>query len=170
MTLLPALLSGFSNIFGAIPYKFPVSTEVIGLGVLSDALVCRLKWDSPRVLRERDLLLKTPSKASARFIREWRRKAMVAATEAFQIMKGEEMRIFGERSYFYNLEELQKYRTPFPDYSTDTDEEADAEGARIDRVAEAGYKTGAEEEDAEEDTEEDDEGSCSVEESLYMEE
>jgi hypothetical protein len=43
--------------FKTVPYRFPIAVELEGLSALLSALVCRRKWNSLVVLKERDLLL-----------------------------------------------------------------------------------------------------------------
>ena len=50
--------SGLPTLFGIIPYRFPTTTELTGLGPLLDALVCRTSWNSPLTLIYRDEVLK----------------------------------------------------------------------------------------------------------------
>ena len=52
------------------PYCFPAATQLTGLRALSDALIGRLEWDSPAVLRERDIVLGPEAEAFV-FINEW---------------------------------------------------------------------------------------------------
>jgi hypothetical protein len=53
----PASPSGLANRYGVILFRFPAAVEIGTLGAVSDALVCRLPWNSPRVERDRDILL-----------------------------------------------------------------------------------------------------------------
>ncbi|MCJ1364590.1 hypothetical protein MMC16_003703 [Acarospora aff. strigata] len=48
---------GLANKYGPIPYRFPAAVEFTGLSALSDALVCRRRWDSPMVVQERGFFL-----------------------------------------------------------------------------------------------------------------
>ncbi len=40
-----------------MPHKFPAVTQISNLNTLSDILVCRIRWDNPAVIRERDIIL-----------------------------------------------------------------------------------------------------------------
>jgi hypothetical protein len=46
----PATPSGLTNRYGDIRFPFPAAVHVKGLGVLSDALVGRIRHDSPMVV------------------------------------------------------------------------------------------------------------------------
>ena len=106
--------SGLANRYGSIPYKFPAAVEISGLSSLSDALVCRRRWDSLSVLRDRDILLTGPRCDADQYIKEWRGRAVAAAEGAFRLVIQREKEAFGERSYFYHLERLENLGIPFP--------------------------------------------------------
>ncbi|RDL34485.1 uncharacterized protein BP5553_07613 [Venustampulla echinocandica] len=127
--------SGLANRYGAIPYRFPACVELAGLGAVSDALVCRRRWSSPAVVRERDVLLGKDRAAAHEFIRRWREHAIKAALEAFAAVREEEKRVFGEKSYYYYKERLELLGIPMPAVVPDPDvlgdeelEEAGGEG------------------------------------------
>lgn len=80
----PASPSGHGHHYGTIPFRFPAAVELANLGALSDALVCRRRWNSPAVLCERDIVLGTNAKD---FINSWRIKAVKEVLESFQIVK-----------------------------------------------------------------------------------
>ncbi|ESZ98114.1 hypothetical protein SBOR_1493 [Sclerotinia borealis F-4128] len=106
--------SGLENSYGAIPYKFPAAVEISGLGHLSNALVCARRWDSLAVLHDRDILLLGPREIADEYIKNWRATAVIAAVDAFELMVQREKDVFGERSYFYHLDRLEKENIPFP--------------------------------------------------------
>jgi hypothetical protein len=117
--------SGLANRYGAIPYRFPAAVEVMGLGALSDALLCRRPWDSPAVLRERDTVLRGGRDAASEFVQRWRAKAVEAAVEADMIMQEAEIRCFGEKAYHYHWRRLKESGIPIPDLPPDEEEVAD---------------------------------------------
>ncbi|CAM6002997.1 unnamed protein product [Sphagnum balticum] len=119
MTSPAATPSGLANRYGAIPYKFPAAVEVTGLGALSDALVCRRRWDSPQVLRDRDIMLLGSREEADKYLKKWRDTAVEVAVEAFKLVVEEEKRVFGDKSYWYNLERLERDGVPFPDLAND---------------------------------------------------
>lgn len=90
---------------------------------MSDALLGRRRWDDPRVVQERDLLLGDDGQRVLDFVLQWREKALQQANGAFQDLMQAERRAFGEKSYFYRREQLLD---PLPedkdpgDYSTGT--------------------------------------------------
>jgi hypothetical protein len=49
--------SDLANRYGAIPFIFPAAVELEGLGTLSDALVCRRRYDRYAVVSEKKLIL-----------------------------------------------------------------------------------------------------------------
>jgi hypothetical protein len=49
--------SGLSNRYGKILYTFLIAVAISGLKILSDAIICRVKWNNPSVLHERDIML-----------------------------------------------------------------------------------------------------------------
>lgn len=98
----PASPSGLANRYGVILFRFPAAVEVGSLGAVSDALVCRLPWNSPRVERDRDILLGADRPAAHAYIREWRVRAVAAAQETMQLVQRKEMDLFGTKSYFYH--------------------------------------------------------------------
>jgi hypothetical protein len=57
LLLIKNIPSGLFNRYGKIPYAFPVTIAISGLGMLSDAIVCRVKWNDLSVLHERDIML-----------------------------------------------------------------------------------------------------------------
>lgn len=118
--------SGLANRYGAIPYKFPAAVEVTGLGALSDALVCRRRWDSALVLRDRDTLLRGHREGADMYIKAWRERAVAAAVEAFTLVVQKEKQAFGERSYFFHQDRLTRFGIAFPE--VEPDEESDPEG------------------------------------------
>jgi len=113
--------SGLPNRYGAIPYRFPASVELCGLGGISDALVCRRRWSSPAVLAERDLLLGSDRGKARAFIEAWREKAVEVALSAFAVMKAEERRVFGPKSFYYHRDRFLRQGIPMPVVSPDTD-------------------------------------------------
>lgn len=118
----PTSPSGFPNIFGAISSRFPASVEITGLGGVSDALVCRLPWDSPKVEQDRNILLGTDRAAAAAYVQSWRKRAIEAASEAFQITQAAERRAYRNKSFFYLKEKSRLEGIPMPDISDDEDE------------------------------------------------
>jgi hypothetical protein len=51
------IFSGFSNRYGKVLYAFLAAVIISDLGMLSDAIVCRVKWNDSGVLYERDIML-----------------------------------------------------------------------------------------------------------------
>ncbi len=98
--------SGLPIMQGAIPYRFPAAVELIGLSPISDALTCRRRWNSPLVLKDRDLLLGHDTATIISYVREWRARAEVATLTAFQAVIEAEKLAFQENSYFYHTQDM----------------------------------------------------------------
>ena len=49
--------SGLANRYGAIPFTFPTAVELKGLSTLSNALVCRRRYDKYAMVSEKKLIL-----------------------------------------------------------------------------------------------------------------
>jgi hypothetical protein len=96
----PKSPSGFPNIFGKLPGRFPGSVQLDGLGSISDALVCRKSWDDPTVLAERDLLLQGNVSQVREYVDNWRKNAAQAIKRQRVLVRQEEQRAFGDRSFF----------------------------------------------------------------------
>ncbi len=116
----PSSPSGHTSHYGTIPYRFPGAVELTGLGALSDALVCRRRWDAGPVLLDRDVVLGHPIDGDV-FINQWRIRAAEEVVRAFQVVKQLEKAAFGKDS-FSNLREAAKQR-PLPATMTLTKKE-----------------------------------------------
>jgi hypothetical protein len=93
--------SGLPNRYGAIPFAFPATIELGGLGALSDALVCRQRHDRHAVVAEKRLLLAGTEAEVGVYLEQWRKTAVNRVCEAFELVKEAEVERFGEKSYFY---------------------------------------------------------------------
>jgi hypothetical protein len=143
MTAPEATPSGLANRYGAIPYRFPASVELSGLGALSDALVCRRRWDSALVIRDRDIMLGRDREAAREYVDKWRERAVEAVVEGFREVKEEEKRRFGEKSYFYHLDRMERLGIPMPVVEADEEEwVAESRDAVEEDFAEAGEGRG----------------------------
>lgn len=114
--------SGLANRYGAIPYRFPAATEISGLGPLSDALVCRRRWDSPLVMRDRDILLCGDAGQRHAYLRAWRQRAVEVAVEAFEIIRQVEEEVFQDKSYFRLKRESEDGGFPMAIVAPDLDD------------------------------------------------
>jgi hypothetical protein len=93
--------SGLANRYGAIPFAFPASVLLEGLGALSGALVCRQHHDMCAVVSEKKRLLTGTRAEVNSYLEKWRKVAVNCVCEAFEDVKEGEMERFGEKSYFY---------------------------------------------------------------------
>lgn len=121
----PASPSGLANRYGVVLFRFPAAVEITSLGAVSDALVCRLPWDSPRVERDRDILLGADRAAAQLYVQEWRTRAIATAQETMQLVRLKEMAAFGQKSYFFHWDRLRLYGIAMPEIS---DDEGDDDG------------------------------------------
>jgi hypothetical protein len=129
LTVGPASPSGLANRYGAILFRFPAAVEVRGLGAVSDALVCRLPWDSPVVEKERDVWLGDDRATAYSHLLKWRKRAVATAQETMQLVHQREMDAFGDKSYFHHKMRFLRRGLPMPDISDDEgDNEGDDEG------------------------------------------
>lgn len=96
----PRTPSGFPNMFGKLPGRFPVGVQLDGLGGISDALVCHKAWDDPLVLAERDLLLRGDVAQVRQYVDNWRRNAAQTIKQRWLLVRQEEERAFKDRSFF----------------------------------------------------------------------
>jgi hypothetical protein len=48
---------GFFNRYGKVFYAFLIAVIISGLEMLSDAIICRVKWNDSGILHERDIML-----------------------------------------------------------------------------------------------------------------
>jgi hypothetical protein len=136
--LFPAksTLSGFSNRYSKVFYAFPAAVTISGLGMLSDAIVCRVKWNDPDILHERDVMFGDNQQAAQKYVTEWRRNAIFKAIRAFQIVKRAKRSAFGEKSYF-NLVDIHEKgnvpaiitNSPTPDDKVEKEDENDLDFA-----------------------------------------
>jgi hypothetical protein len=104
--------SGLSNRYGKVPYAFLTAIAISGLGMLSDAIICRVKWNDPGILHERDIMLGDNQQTAQEYVTEWRRNAVLKAVRAFQIVKRAERSAFGEKSYFNLIDIHGKENVP----------------------------------------------------------
>lgn len=100
----PRTPSGLSNRYGDIPYEFPAAVPLIGLGPLSDSLVCRFKPGNPLVLHAKRALIDGDKQFKDTYLAEWRKVATKAVVEAFKVEKQLEKDLFDKKSYFYMVE------------------------------------------------------------------
>lgn len=135
--------SGLANRYGAIPYRFPAAVEIAGLGAISDALVCRRRWDSPMVKKERDVLLGSDRAQAHSHIEQWRARAAEVAAEAFEAVVAAEKLAFGEKSYFYHLERCRELGIAMPVVEPDDDDMSGADITTDKTVAMAFAEEGA---------------------------
>ena len=75
--------SGLANRYGAIPFAFPASVQLEGLGALSGVLVCRQCHDKYAVVLEKRLLLTGTRAEVDSYLEKWRKVAVSRVCEAF---------------------------------------------------------------------------------------
>ncbi|KAK8901059.1 hypothetical protein QC760_010515 [Botrytis cinerea] len=111
--------SGLSNRYGKIPYQFPASTLLNGLGSLSSALNCQARWNDLGVLNERYRLLKGNRSTATQFVYDWRRNLNEKVKASRALVKERERAAFGKNSYYYHLERSQTLGISMPHLAPD---------------------------------------------------
>jgi hypothetical protein len=54
--LIKNILFGLSNRYGKILYTFLITVAISNLRMLSDAIICRAKWNDLHILYKRDII------------------------------------------------------------------------------------------------------------------
>jgi hypothetical protein len=75
--------SGLFNRYNKVPYAFPVTVTISGLGMLSDTIICRAKWNNPGILYERNVMLGDNRQITQEYITKWRRNAIFKVIRTF---------------------------------------------------------------------------------------
>jgi hypothetical protein len=102
----PSSPSGKPNVYGDIPYRFPACLPLqLPNEPLSDALVGRIKWNSPEVQRELRFYFSMSMTELQAELRKWQAKAETAVLDRWQLVMQYEKEAFGARSYVYNVME-----------------------------------------------------------------
>ena len=84
-------------------FRFSATVELSELSSLLNALVCHAQWDSPAVLAEKNLLLKSDQKAAAHYVHCWCAWAQKCMNECFQHLQWIKKNYFAIKFYFYCL-------------------------------------------------------------------
>ncbi|MCJ1367100.1 hypothetical protein MMC16_006232 [Acarospora aff. strigata] len=110
-----------------IPYRFPAAIELSGISALSDALICRRRWDSPEVLIERDILLGGDRRRALEYVFRWRCRARHQIIKVFDKMRTFEDVMFGKDSFYvfreYRLDRLVESDDEMTTEHAETDDE-----------------------------------------------
>ncbi|KAL2801931.1 hypothetical protein BJX63DRAFT_438336 [Aspergillus granulosus] len=99
MTPGPASPSGLANHYAVVPYAFPASVMLTGLGPVSDALVGRRRWDSIEVIEELNIIFGVDREAARQHVTAWRKNAFKQATKALHYFFAIEEKIFRDKSF-----------------------------------------------------------------------
>ena len=86
--------------FKTVPYQFLIVVKLKGLSALLSALVCRCRWNSLAVLKERDLLLGNNINRIKAYITKWRANAVRLTIKAFKTSYKTERRAFRDHLYY----------------------------------------------------------------------
>ncbi len=100
---LIAIKRSFSEFFKhheAISYRFSSTIKTTDLDVLSNAILCRLKWFNLLMHANRDIFLSLESKAM-KIVRKWRRKVIRTVIHVYQTIKNAKMSAFEEKSFYH---------------------------------------------------------------------
>ncbi len=92
--------SEFFNHHEAISYRFSSTVEITDLDVLSDAILCRLRWFSFLMHADRNIFLSLETKAM-KIVRKWRHKVIRTVIHVYQTIKNAKMRAFEEKSFYH---------------------------------------------------------------------
>jgi hypothetical protein len=92
--------SGKPHRMGAPKERFLGSLVLGSSSALGDALVGRLRWTDPRVLKERNILLGKDHQAALEYVKATRERLVQEFRVAFSYMVELEKREYGELSYF----------------------------------------------------------------------
>ena len=103
LVLGPTSPSGLHNMFSSVPYAFPASVPLAGLGPISDALIGRVRWDNPSVLKALATLF--DQERCEDYLKQWERQAARCLKEAFTTVVSAEKNCFGVKSYFVNRDQ-----------------------------------------------------------------
>ncbi|RMZ78754.1 hypothetical protein DV736_g6690, partial [Chaetothyriales sp. CBS 134916] len=95
----PFTPSGLINKYGSIPYRFGPAIPLAGLGALSDALVCRVRFDMPTVKKEQEVLFRGQGEERGRFVAKWRAQAAAKFFQCYLEVRDLEEELFGENSF-----------------------------------------------------------------------
>ncbi len=90
----------FFNHHEAISYRFSSTVEIIDFDVLSDAILCRLKWFSLLMHANRDIFLSLETK-TMKIVRKWRHKIIRIVIHIYQMIKNAKMRAFEKKSFYH---------------------------------------------------------------------
>ncbi|PYI34400.1 hypothetical protein BP00DRAFT_336966 [Aspergillus indologenus CBS 114.80] len=103
----PTSPSGLANRYSIVPYTFPATLQLTGLGAISDALVGRVKWTNPAVLLELNELVLPTGDINAEWLKQWRKRAAETAIAMIKRSLTIEEAVFGDAS-------VQKRSKPVP--------------------------------------------------------
>jgi hypothetical protein len=95
--------SGEGFRYGCPPFTFPGVTKLVSTSKVGDAMVGARRWDDPRVLEERNILLGPDAEAAWRRVVEIRARLVEEFLKAWPFVKMAEMRAYGEHSFYRNL-------------------------------------------------------------------
>ncbi len=99
--------SEFFNHHETISYRFSSTIEITDLDVLSNAILCRLRWFNLLMHANRDIFLNFESKAM-KIVRKWRRKIIRTVIHVYQTIKNAKMRAFEKKSFYHLKAMIQK--------------------------------------------------------------
>jgi hypothetical protein len=91
-----------------------------GLGPVSDALVCRVRYSHPTVIADKMLLLRGSNRERDAYISAWRKKAVEQVERSWELVQKYEEAAFGEKSYF-RCKRMRRHQPP-PDATPEDDE------------------------------------------------
>ncbi|KAI9766365.1 MAG: hypothetical protein M1840_006629 [Geoglossum simile] len=95
--------SGEGFRYGCPNFTFPGVTKLVSTSKVGDAMVGARRWDDPRVLEERDILLGPDAEAAWKRVLDIRARLVEEFLKAWPFVKMAEMSAYGEHSFYRNL-------------------------------------------------------------------
>jgi hypothetical protein len=95
--------SGEGFRYGRPPFPFPGTTKLGTTSMVGDAMVGARRWDDPRVIEERDILLGNDANAAWKLVEDTRARLKEEFLKAFPFIRMAEIRAYGARSFYRNL-------------------------------------------------------------------
>ncbi len=94
--------SGEGFRYGRPTFTFRGVTKLNHTSNVGDAMVGARRWDDPRVMKERDILLGADDEAALRMVAVIRSRLVSEFIDAFPSVKKAEMEAYGNRSFYMN--------------------------------------------------------------------
>ncbi len=100
LIVIKRLFFEFFNHHEAISYRFSSTIEITDFDVLSNAILCRLRWFSLLMHANRDIFLNLETKAM-KIVRKWKHKIIKIVIHVYQTIKNAKMQTFEKKSFYH---------------------------------------------------------------------